>query len=59
MLLQHCVFALQVCLKYYEHEFVELACQCPSVVVCRCSPTQKAKIVRLLKEHTGLSPLQD
>lgn len=44
---------LQVCLKYYEHEFVELACQCPSVVVCRCSPTQKADIVKLLQNHTG------
>lgn len=45
--------SLQVCLKYYEHEFVELACQCPSVVVCRCSPTQKADIVKLLQNHTG------
>ncbi|BFZ12719.1 hypothetical protein BsWGS_15758 [Bradybaena similaris] len=45
--------SLQVCLKYYEHEFVELACQCPAVVVCRCSPTQKADIVKLLKVHTG------
>ncbi|CAH1785189.1 unnamed protein product [Owenia fusiformis] len=43
---------LEVCLKYYEHEFVELACQCPAVVVCRCSPTQKAEIVKLLKNHT-------
>ncbi|KAL5021907.1 hypothetical protein ScPMuIL_001062 [Solemya velum] len=45
--------ALQVCLKFYEHEFVELACQCPCVVVCRCSPTQKAEIVKLLKVHSG------
>ncbi|XP_060077984.1 probable phospholipid-transporting ATPase IIB [Ylistrum balloti] len=45
--------SLQVCLKYYEHEFVELACQCPCVVVCRCSPTQKADIVKLLQVHTG------
>ncbi|XP_041375249.1 probable phospholipid-transporting ATPase IIB isoform X2 [Gigantopelta aegis] len=45
--------SLQMCLKYYEHEFVELACQCPAVVVCRCSPTQKADIVKLLKTHTG------
>ncbi|XP_078396035.1 putative phospholipid-transporting ATPase IIB isoform X2 [Cetorhinus maximus] len=42
-----------VCLKYYEHEFVELACQCPAVVCCRCSPTQKAQIVKLLQQHTG------
>jgi len=32
---------------------VELACQCPAVVVCRCSPTQKADIVKLLQTHTG------
>ncbi|XP_064640226.1 probable phospholipid-transporting ATPase IIB isoform X2 [Lineus longissimus] len=45
--------SLEVCLKYYEHEFVELACQCPAVVVCRCSPTQKAEIVKLLRAHTN------
>lgn len=43
----------QVCLKYYEHELVELACQCPAVVCCRCSPTQKAHIVKLLQQHAG------
>jgi len=32
---------------------MELAVQCPAVVVCRCTPTQKAEIVRLLKAHTG------
>ncbi|KAG7245870.1 hypothetical protein CRUP_000045, partial [Coryphaenoides rupestris] len=42
-----------VCLRYYEHEFVELACQCPAVVCCRCSPTQKAQIVTLLQQHTS------
>ncbi|KAF5920933.1 hypothetical protein HPG69_007553 [Diceros bicornis minor] len=45
--------APQVCLKYYEYEFMELACQCPAVVCCRCAPTQKAQIVRLLQERTG------
>ncbi|XP_028908503.1 probable phospholipid-transporting ATPase IIB isoform X2 [Ornithorhynchus anatinus] len=45
--------SLEVCLKYYEHELVELACQCPAVVCCRCSPTQKAHIVKLLQQHTG------
>lgn len=32
---------------------MELACQCPAVVCCRCSPTQKADVVRLIKQHTG------
>lgn len=48
-----CSVFLQVCLKYYEYEFMELACQCPAVVCCRCTPTQKAQIVRLLQERTG------
>ncbi|XP_044098720.1 probable phospholipid-transporting ATPase IIB isoform X6 [Neovison vison] len=45
--------SLEVCLKFYEHELVDLACQCPAVVCCRCSPTQKARIVKLLQQHTG------
>uniref|UniRef100_A0A5F9DUL2 Phospholipid-transporting ATPase n=1 Tax=Oryctolagus cuniculus TaxID=9986 RepID=A0A5F9DUL2_RABIT len=45
--------SLEVCLKYYQHELVELACQCPAVVCCRCSPTQKAHVVKLLQQHTG------
>eukprot|EP00118_Oscarella_pearsei_P009119 m.50700 g.50700 ORF g.50700 m.50700 type:complete len:1112 (+) comp34080_c0_seq24:19-3354(+) len=44
--------SLEVCLSHYEAEFIELACQCPAVVCCRCSPTQKAQIVHLLKKYT-------
>ena len=33
---------------------MQLAIQCPAVVVCRCSPTQKADLVRLLRVHTGV-----
>ncbi|XP_060030052.1 probable phospholipid-transporting ATPase IIB isoform X2 [Erinaceus europaeus] len=44
--------SLEVCLRYYEHELVELACQCPAVVCGRCSPTQKAHIAGLL-QRTG------
>lgn len=43
----------QICLRYYEHEFIELARHSPAVVVCRCSPTQKTQIVRLVRAHTG------
>ena len=32
---------------------MELACACPAVVVCRCSPTQKAAVVQLIQRHTG------
>ncbi|KAK6616842.1 ATP synthase subunit 9 [Polyplax serrata] len=45
--------SLEVCLKYYEHELMELACRSPAVVCCRCSPTQKAEVVRLIQKHTG------
>lgn len=45
--------SLEVCLDYYEHEFMELATACPSVVCCRCSPEQKAQVVRLIQQHTG------
>uniref|UniRef100_A0A8C4SHC9 P-type phospholipid transporter n=1 Tax=Erpetoichthys calabaricus TaxID=27687 RepID=A0A8C4SHC9_ERPCA len=45
--------SLEVCLKFYEYEFMELACQCPAVICCRVAPTQKAQIVRLLQERTG------
>lgn len=45
--------SLEVCLRFYEHEFMELVCQCPSVICCRCSPTQKAEVVRLIRQHTG------
>ena len=39
--------SLEVCLSYYEQEFMELACAAPAVVCCRCSPTQKAQVVSL------------
>lgn len=42
-----------MCLQYYQHEFLELACRSPAVVCCRCSPTQKAQVVRLIQQHTG------
>ncbi|XP_026484609.2 probable phospholipid-transporting ATPase IIB [Vanessa tameamea] len=40
---------LEVCLRSYEEEFVELLCKCSGVVVARCSPTQKARVARLLR----------
>ncbi|XP_008558016.1 probable phospholipid-transporting ATPase IIA isoform X1 [Microplitis demolitor] len=45
--------SLEVCLQYYQQEFMELACGSPAVVCCRCSPTQKAEVVTLIKSHTG------
>jgi len=43
--------SLEVLLKYYEQEFIEIVLTCPAVVVCRCSPTQKAQVVHLLKKY--------
>lgn len=40
---------LEVCLQSYEEEFVEVLCGCGGVVVARCSPTQKARVARLLR----------
>lgn len=33
-----------------EQEFINYASKCPAVLVCRCSPTQKAVITRKMKE---------
>lgn len=44
---------LEICLKYYPTEFMELACQCSAVVCCRCSPTQKAEVVKLIQDRSG------
>ena len=32
---------------------MELACSCPVVVCCRCTPTHKEKMVQLLKQYTS------
>ncbi|KAJ1909292.1 putative aminophospholipid-translocase, partial [Coemansia sp. S17] len=44
--------SLQVTLDFYRDEFVLIAAQLPAVVCCRCSPTQKADIVRLIQSAT-------
>lgn len=45
--------SLDVCLYYYQSEFMELVTSCPAVVCCRCNPTQKAQVVSLIQQHTG------
>ena len=40
-----------VSFKFYESEFMELTVLCPAVIICRCSPTQKAEVVRLLRSY--------
>ncbi|VVC97581.1 unnamed protein product [Leptidea sinapis] len=40
---------LEVCLRSYEEEFVDVLRECSGVVVARCSPTQKARVAALLR----------
>ncbi|KAJ9478875.1 putative phospholipid-transporting ATPase NEO1 [Pseudozyma hubeiensis] len=44
--------SLQVCLDSFKDEFIDLATQLSAVVACRCSPTQKADVARLIRTHT-------
>lgn len=45
--------SLQVCLSQLRTEFMDIAVGLPAVVCCRCTPTQKADITRLIKDYTG------
>ncbi|CDS09407.1 hypothetical protein LRAMOSA10767 [Lichtheimia ramosa] len=44
--------SLQLCLDHFQDEFVDVATLLPAVVCCRCSPTQKAEITRIIRHHT-------
>eukprot|EP00727_Mastigamoeba_balamuthi_P001035 m51a1_g10929 putative aminophospholipid-transporting p-type atpase (1340) ;mRNA; r:131001-137091 len=44
--------SLQMCLDHLKEDFVVAASKSPSVACCRCSPTQKASIVTLIKTHS-------
>lgn len=46
--------SLQVCLDNFCEDFFRAAIKAPSVVCCRCSPTQKALIVKYIKQYAGL-----
>lgn len=39
-------------LTHFRDEFVSLAVLLPTVVACRCSPTQKAEVAKLIRAHT-------
>lgn len=45
--------SLQLFLDMFPDEFVDVAAMAPAAVACRCSPTQKAAVVRLLQERKG------
>ena len=44
--------SLQICLNLYKIEFIEISTKLSAVVACRCSPTQKADVARLIRAHT-------
>jgi phospholipid-translocating ATPase len=46
--------SLQMCLDHHKDTFISVAVKAPAVVCCRCSPTQKAEIVTLVKNYTKL-----
>ena len=45
--------SLDLALKHCEKEFYFSAMKAPSVVCCRCSPTQKRLIVKNIKKYTN------
>lgn len=44
--------SLQVCLDHLRKQFITTTVQLPAVVCCRCSPTQKAEVTKLIKDFT-------
>jgi phospholipid-translocating ATPase len=44
--------SLQLCLDRFRTEFVILATRLPAVVACRCSPTQKADVAKLIRQYS-------
>lgn len=44
--------SLSLLLTHFRQDFISLAVMLPAVVACRCSPTQKADIALLIREHT-------
>ncbi len=44
--------SLQLLLDNFKLDFIALATQLSAVVACRCSPTQKADVARLIRDYT-------
>lgn len=45
--------SLQAMMSQFSNEFMESSSQLSGVVCCRCTPTQKADVVRAIKKSTG------
>ena len=44
--------SLSLLLTHFSTDFISLAVLLPAVIACRCTPTQKADIARLIRAHT-------
>lgn len=44
--------SLNLMLGHFRTAFISVAVLLPAVVACRCSPTQKAEIANLIRQHT-------
>ncbi|CCJ29363.1 unnamed protein product [Pneumocystis jirovecii] len=44
--------SLQLYMDFYKIEFISIATKLPSVIACRCTPTQKADIAKLIQSYT-------
>lgn len=45
--------SLETCLRHNQQVFMDVAVRLPAVVCCRCSPTQKSEITKLIASYTG------
>ncbi|PNS19977.1 hypothetical protein CAC42_7944 [Sphaceloma murrayae] len=45
--------SLALFLQHHQQAFISLAVTLPTVIACRCSPTQKASLALLIRSHTG------
>jgi phospholipid-translocating ATPase len=43
---------LALMLTHFRTPFISLAVLLPAVIACRCSPTQKAEVANLIRQHT-------
>ncbi|KAI4724847.1 phospholipid-translocating P-type ATPase-like protein [Aureobasidium sp. EXF-10728] len=44
--------SLSLYLTHHRDAFITLAVRLPAVIACRCSPTQKADVAKLIRTHT-------
>ncbi|EKG19708.1 ATPase P-type K/Mg/Cd/Cu/Zn/Na/Ca/Na/H-transporter [Macrophomina phaseolina MS6] len=44
--------SLALMLTHYRDDFISVAVRLPTVVACRCSPTQKADVAKLIRAYT-------